>query len=112
MAKQLIYGVRAKVSISSISDIHGVAKELQRVFDGVDVPIVRDEYPPHELTGGLEALGFVGWLTQKDETTYLFELESKELEDEKLKGRMIDVSPWLEHRLSILSEFTQVAIRL
>lgn len=72
-----------------------------------DFEVAHDEYPPHELTGSCEALGFDIWLNYSDVIegyNYIFYIESGISDDELLSGHMHDLSLWLGRYISFMCD--------
>ncbi len=93
-----IFGAKAAILIRYAGDIHALAAKLSKGLMIPDFDIGPREYPPHDIQGSAEALGWEIWLGQNipDEPhQFSLRMETEDSFGEISKNQMHDISPWL-----------------
>jgi len=108
-----IYGANAKVFIQFNQGIEELAQKLST---GLELPKIRlnyDEYPPHEMIGMCEVLGFAMWLYPSnifENCKYEFSIETEECVKEINSKQMCDLSLWLARYISVICKLETMVV--
>jgi len=102
-----IFGAKALIYLKTNLDIQELSEVLAKGLMLTGIDLEADEYPPHEVSGSCEALGFELWLEQSTDILglpYLLKIETEDCLSESFKDQMHDLSPWLARYVSKICE--------
>ena len=100
-----VFGGRASIYLRYEGDIQALAQKLSKGLMLPDFEIAPSEWPPYQVVGSVEALGWELWL-EHDQTVksfnYALKMETEHSETESFNGQMHDLSPWLARYISAI----------
>ncbi len=100
-----VFGGKASICLKHEGDINALAQKLSKGLMLPAFSIEPSEWPPYEVVGSVEALGWELWLEPaKDSRQFQFSLrmETEHSETESFKGDVHDLSPWLARYISAI----------
>ena len=98
-----IFGAKATIYLKSHLRIEQLSTILSKGLMLPEIDLEPDEYPPYDITGSCEALGFELWIektSEFDNLPYQLKIETEDSINESFKGQMYDLSPWLARYVS------------
>ncbi len=102
-----VFGAKARIYLKTNLDIQQLSDVLANGLMLPGINLEADEYPPHEILGSCEALGFELWLEKSTEIeglSYLLKIETEDCLNESFNDQMHDLSPWLARYVSKICE--------
>lgn len=107
-----IFGAFAFVRIRFDGSLQSLANKLCVALNISSFTMEPSEYPPHDMTGSTEALGWGIWLEAAKACPGSFDLrmETEHAVEEVFHGRMHDISPWLARFLSMMCNLSVTPI--
>ena len=107
-----IFGARAQIYMK----YNGKMNELANVIsNGLLLPefiLEKSEYPPYNLSGSCEVMGFELWLEMSDisEFPYFLKLETELCTKEIFDDKMYDLSLWLARYVSTICKIDSLVL--
>jgi hypothetical protein len=93
-----IFGAYAKVYLKHTGDIKEVASKISKGLVLPNFSVEFNEYPPYDLIGSCETLGFEVWLNKVPSVNgynFVFEMRTGISHEELFLDQMHDLSPWM-----------------
>lgn len=110
-----IYGAKVKVLIQFDQGIEEVARKLSNGLELSKIRLDYNEYPPYEMIGMCEVLGFATWLYPSnilEKYQYEFSIETGDCEREINIKQMCDLSLWLARYISKICKLETMVINI
>ena len=112
MANPEIFGAFASVRIRFDGNLQSLADKLCVALNISSFNVEPSEWPPYDLTGSAEALGWQTWLeaAKTDPGSFDLRIETEHAVEEVFHGRMHDISPWLARYLAMMCNLSVTPI--
>ncbi len=98
-----VFGAKALIYLKTNQDIQKISIALSKGLILPEIEIAPAEYPPYDLSGSCEALGFELWLEKTDKIDglhYSLKIETEYSIIESFEDQMHDLSQWLARYIS------------